>query len=168
MSKPSAKYLDLPFSEAIGFFRQKVNLPSERWDDLWQGMHSRAFVVAGAAKTDLLTDLRAAVDKAIADGTTLADFRKDFNGIVDRHGWNPKGGRAWRAGVIFDTNLAVAYAAGSYAQLTDPAVLAARPYWRYLPSSSAEKRPDHRRWYNLVVRYDDPFLRTHFPPNGWG
>lgn len=168
MNRPSAKYLDLPFEEAIEFFRQKVNLPSKRWDDLWQGMHSRAFVVAGATRAELLTDLRAAVDKAISKGTTLADFRKDFDALVEKHGWNHKGGRAWRSGVIFDTNLSVAYAAGNHRQMTDQAVLAVRPYWRYLPSSSANRRQDHRRWYNLVLRHDDPFWRTHRPPNDWG
>ncbi len=168
MRGPSAQYLSLPFSDAIGFFRQKVALPTKAWDDLWQGMHSRAFVVAGATKTELLTDLRGAVDKAISKGTTLAEFRKDFDSIVDKHGWNHKGGRNWRSAVIYDTNLSVAYAAGHHKAMTDPAVLTARPYWRYMTSRSANPRVEHTKWYNLVLRYDDPFWKTHRPPNGWG
>lgn len=168
MKGSSAQYLSLPFSEAINFFRQKVSLPTKSWDDLWKGMHSRAFVVAGASKADLLLDIRSAVDKAISQGTTLADFRKDFDAIVDRYGWNYKGGRNWRSATIYDTNLSVAYAAGHHKAMTDPAVLSVRPYWRYLPSSAAHPRQEHQRWYNLVLPHDDPFWQTHRPPNGWG
>ena len=164
----SAKYMSLPFADAIAFFLGKLDIPTERWTDLWQGMHARAFTVAGAMKADLLADLRGAVDKAISSGTTLAEFRKDFDRIVASHGWDYKGGRAWRSRVIYQTNVSTAYHAGHYKQMTTPAMLTVRPYWRYLSSSSAEKRPEHMAWYNLVLPHDDPFWQTHYPPNGWG
>ncbi len=92
----------LPFEEAIKYFRQKVNLPTERWTDLWHGMHTRAFVVAGATKTELLSDLRGSIDKAISGGATLEDFRRDFDEIVARHGWSYNGGRNWRTNVMLE------------------------------------------------------------------
>ena len=73
----AVEYKDLPFEEAIAFFRNKVNLPTTRWTDVWKQAHDSAFMVAGAAKADLLNDLRAAVDEAISQGTTLAQFRRD-------------------------------------------------------------------------------------------
>ena len=45
-----------------------------------------AFVVAGAAKMELVDDLRTAVDASIADGETLRDFRARFDEIVAKHG----------------------------------------------------------------------------------
>ena len=54
------RYGSLPFKEAIAFFRQKLDMPSERWADVWRDAHNRAFMVAGATKTDLLADLRGA------------------------------------------------------------------------------------------------------------
>lgn len=164
----AAQYMNLPFDEAIDFFRQKVSLPTESHDDLVAGMHSRAFVVAGATKSELLLDLRKAVDEAISEGTTLADFKRNFDSIVQEHGWNYKGGRGWRTAVIYDTNLTVAYSAGRYQQMSSPAVRAVRPYLRYLKSRSATPRKEHEKWYNLVLRYDDPFWDTHYPPNGYG
>ena len=53
------------FPAAEQYFRNKVNLPTQRWDDLMRGEHARAFVVAGATRDALLTDLREAVDAAI-------------------------------------------------------------------------------------------------------
>ena len=165
---PNVEAFNLPFGEAISFFRQKVQLPTKTWKDLWKGMHARAFMVAGAAKTQLLSDFYDAVEKGIAKGTTLAEFRKDFDDIVARHGWKYKGGKGWRTGIIFNTNIKTAYAAGQHKQMTDPVILAARPYWRYVASSSKEKRPEHMQWYNLVLPAGDPWWKTHRPPNGWG
>lgn len=46
----AAKYLSLPFDQAISYFRQKINLATEAWDEIWGEMHTRAFVVAGATQ----------------------------------------------------------------------------------------------------------------------
>ena len=118
-------YGSLSFAEQIAFFRQKVNIGTARWDDLLGAAHDRAFVVAGAAKADLLADLRAAVTKAIEQGTTLATFRQDFDALVARHGWTgwtgegTAAGRAWRTRVIYETNLRASYAAGRWAQRSE-------------------------------------------------
>ena len=162
------RYSSLPFQEAIDFFREKVNLPTQRWDDLWQGMHARGFMVAGAAKNEILSDFRSAVDKAISQGTTLAEFRKDFDSIVANHGWSYKGGRNWRSELIFSTNIRTAYAAGRYKQMTDPDVASYRPYWQYRHGDSVVPRPLHLSWDGIVLPADDDWWKTHYTPNGWG
>ncbi|HVJ53462.1 MAG TPA: PBECR2 nuclease fold domain-containing protein [Aliidongia sp.] len=163
------EYAALPFQEAVEFFRQKVNVPSAKWADVLGGAHARAFTVAGATKEGMLADFRTAIDSAIADGTTLDTFRKGFDDIVQRYGWDYKGGRAWRTRTIFETNLSTAYAAGRYAQMTDPDVVRLNPYWRYRHSDNVKHpRPEHLAWDGLVLRHDDPWWSTHMPPNGWG
>jgi hypothetical protein len=96
---------NLPFEEQIAFFRNKLNIPTLKWDDLWKVQHAKGFMVAGAYKADLLADFRDSVDKAIGGGATLEDFRKDFDQIVEEHGWSYKGGRDWRTAVIYNTNV---------------------------------------------------------------
>lgn len=164
-----------PFAEQLAFFRQKIDLPSRRWDDIWQAAHDRAFIVAGASEADLIADFRAAIDRAIAGQSTLEGFRKDFDAIVARHGWTgwtgegSQAGRDWRTKVIYQTNMATSYAAGRWQQLTDPQLLQRRPYWRYVHADGVMyPRPLHVAWNGLTLRYDDPFWQTHFPPNGWG
>lgn len=165
----------LPFQEQIDFFRQKLNLPTEQYDDILGAAHDRAFVVAGAMKADLLNDLRGAVDKAIADGKSIQWFRKEFAGIVQQHGWqgwtgsDTKPGRDWRTRVIYSTNLSASYAAGRYAQLTHPDLLQSRPYWEYVHNDTVRNpREIHKKWDGTVLRYDDPWWQTHFGPNGYG
>ena len=165
---PSAEYLDLPFDEAIEFFRNKVNIPTATWKDLWKAMHARVFSVAGAMKEELIEDLRIAVEKGIFEGMTLTDFRKDFETIIQKHGWKYKGGKAWRTAVIFNTNISVAYATGHYDQMMDAEVLKARPYLCYVRASASHPRPEHQQWANVILPADDPWWDTHYPPNGWG
>ena len=159
--------LDLPFQEAIDFFRQKTNVPTQRWTDVWQDGHSRGFMVAGAASEALVEDFRQAVAKALEQGTTLAEFRRDFELTVDQHGWSYNGTPGWRAQIIYETNLSTAYAAGRYAQMTEPDTLAVFPFWQYVHSGSAHPRLDHLAWNGLTLRADDPWWNTHYPPNGW-
>jgi len=166
MSKVEAT--SLPFDEAIQFFRGKTNVPTEAWRDLQKEQHDRAFVVAGATKAELLADLRTAVDKAIAEGTTLETFRKDFDQVVAKHGWEFKGDPAWRSRVIYETNVRTAYAAGRYAQQTEPAFLERNPYWEWRHGDSRHPRPQHLAWNGMILLASDPFWVARYPPCDWG
>lgn len=168
LSFAEAKPFNLPFEEAIRFFRKKLNLTSKNWTEIWQEMHTRAFTVAGAMRDDMLADFKDAIDKALSQGTTIQDFRKSFDTIVHKYGWDYKGERGWRSAVIFDTNLRTAFAAGHYEQMTNPAVLKERPYWQYIGGLSEHPRPLHLEWSGTVLPADDPWWDTHYPPNGWG
>lgn len=161
--------LKQPFTEAVNYFRAKVNIPTAKWDDLWKGQHARGFMIAGAAKAELLGDFRAAVDRAISEGTTLETFRKDFDAIVEKHGWSYKGGHNWRSAVIYNTNIRTAYQAGRWQQLTDPEQLKINPDLEYRHSDWVRTpRLQHVAWDGLTLPADDPWWKTHYPPNGWG
>ncbi len=164
-----------PFDEQIAYLRQKLDLPTQRWDDISGRAHDRAFVVAGAAKADLLADLHQQLLTRATDGAGLNAFRKDFAAIVAKNGWTgwtgegtPEG-EAWRTRVIYQTNMATSYAAGRYRQMSDPEVLKLHPYWRYIHSEGVmHPRPLHLSWHGLTLPHDHPFWQTHFAPNGWG
>ena len=160
---------DLPFDEQIAFFKQKVRLPTARYDELTSQMHDKAFVVAGAMKADLLNDLHKAVLSAIENGEALWQFQKKFDDIFKKHGWTAGAEHsAWRAKVIYTTNLRTSHAAGRWQQMTDPDVLKARPYWQYRHVTLDNPRLNHRRLNNMVLKADDAWWRTNYPPNGWG
>lgn len=162
----------LPFPEQIAFFRRKLGnlVPTQAWDDLIAAEHDSAFMLAGAAKADLLTDLAAAVDTAISQGTGIEAFRRDFRAIVARHGWTgwtgegSVRGEAWRVGVILRTNARTSWAAGRMAQLR----AAGFPLWVYRHGGSLEPRLQHLSWDGLVLPSDHPFWATHYPPSDWG
>jgi len=156
----------LPFQQAIEFFRQKTQLPTSGWTDIWEQQHSHAFVVAGAAQDALLEDFHNAIRQAQEQGTGYAAFRKQFEEIAAKHGWAYNGSPGWRSKVIYDTNITQAYNAGRYQQMQ--AVKHLRPYWRYRHTSIEHPRLQHQAWDGLILSADDPWWDTHSPQNGWG
>ncbi|ALF02060.1 MULTISPECIES: phage head morphogenesis protein [Salipiger] len=161
-----------PFKQQVAAFRLRLRhlVPTSRWDDLRHAQHDRAFVVAGATKADLLADLAAAVDKAISEGTSLEEFRRDFRATVEKrgwHGWTGEGtaaGEAWRTRVIYRTNMRTSYMAGRHAQLTEGNFR----FWIYFHGGSAEPRILHLAWNGIALPPGHPFWVKHFPPNEWG
>ena len=164
---PSVNYGSVPFQEQIQFFRRKLNIPTESWTDIYNQEHDWAFMVAGANRDAIVADFREAVEKVIAEGGTLEEFRKDFDKIVARHGWDYNGGRSWRSRTIYETNLFSSYSAGRYEQLQS--AIGALPYWQYHHSDAVEHpRQKHLAWDGMILRADDPWWQTHFPINAWG
>lgn len=162
-----------PFTEQVAFFRRKLGnlVPTERWDDMQGAAHDDGFMVAGASQADLLTDLAAAVDKAIAEGKGIETFRKDFRAIVARNGWTgwtgegTKQGEAWRVKTILRTNAYTSYAAGRHAQLTSGDY----PFWVYRHGGSEHPRPFHLNYLNgLVLPPGHALWRKYYPPSDWG
>lgn len=154
------------FDEAIRYLKGKLPEGSMAWDDLAGPVHGKVFTVAGAVKADLVRDLQAAMVSALENGTTITQFRKDFDRAVQEHGWAYRGKRGWRTSVIFDTNMRSAHMAGRWAQLQ--AGKARRPFLQYRTAGDARVRPQHRAWNGLIYPVDDAFWQTHYPPNGWG
>lgn len=159
--------VSLPFREQNEFLRRKLNLPTESWTDIYTREHDYAFVVAGANRDELVADFRQAVEKAITGGTSLEEFRREFDAIVARHGWSYNGGRNWRSRVIYETNLRSSYMAGRYEQLM--AVREERPYWQYIHNDAVEHpREEHEAWNGMILHWSDPWWQYHFPINAWG
>lgn len=163
------------YKEAVDYFKQKINLPTRRWNDLEGAMHTRAFTVAGAMRADILLDFRKAVDRAIEKGDSLQDFRNNFYDIAKK--WRaadpsfdakmekPKYG-AWRSKVIYQTNMVTAAAAAQERQARAmPDVFTHAKYiCQMLPGS----RDEHKAWNGTVLPVNDPWWEKHSPPNGFG
>ncbi|MGV3581877.1 MAG: PBECR2 nuclease fold domain-containing protein [Methylophilus sp.] len=156
----------LPFKEAINFYRDKIKLPTSGWTDIWEQQHSKAFVVAGAQSDSLLQDLYNAIQDAKQSGGGYSDFKERFQEITTRHGWSYNGAPNWRSRVIYDTNITQAYNAGRYVQMQ--AVKHLRPYWQYRHTSIENPRLNHKSWDGLILPADDAWWDTHMPQNGWG
>ncbi|WP_374607123.1 phage minor head protein [Thermomonas sp.] len=157
----------LPFQQQIAFLRNKRNVLTESWVDVWGSQHDNAFMVAGANRIELVADFRDAVRGAVEDGETLEAFRKRFDTIVAKHGWDYTGGRNWRSRVIYETNLRQSYNAGRWHQ--EQALKKVMPWKQYKHSDAVmHPRPVHQSWDGMVLHIDDPAWKVIHPMNGWG
>ncbi len=170
----------LPPAEAIRFFESKGYQVSFDWRDLWQQEHAHAFTAAKSAGFDILSDLYAAADAALKDGTTLHEFQRRLTPILQHKGWwgrkqvtdpltgetvEAQLGSPHRLRIIFDTNLRMAYATGRWQRIQR--AKQRLPFLRYSAVQDNRTRPHHAAWHGLILPVDHPFWNTHFPPNGW-
>ena len=159
------RIFNLPFDEATSFFRNKLTIESDAWDDLTGAAHAKAFTSAGAYQAELLAEIRKMTDKAIAGGMDIREFRKQFLPLVEKYGWQLKGGGpAWRSDIIWRTNITTAYQAGRWQQFEDGGI----EYLRYDHlDGQMYPRLNHQRLDGMILPIDDPFWTVNYPPNGW-
>ncbi len=156
----------VPFEEAIEAFTGKVPMTADEFYALAEEARAAAFTVAGVARMDVLVDIHKAVEKAISEGETLADFRDRFDEIMEARGWAaPPGLTPWRLETIFRTNVQTAYSTGRYKQMVDQKD--AFPYWEYDAVNDSRTRPTHAALDGKVFPADHPFWDTWYPPNGY-
>jgi uncharacterized protein with gpF-like domain len=171
----------LPPQEAIDYFRAKGYQIGFSYLDVWLEEHQVAFTVAKAMELDLLVDIRAQVDAALVNGTTLQTFIDELRPNLVKRGWwgarevlDPVTGKAVlsqlgsprRLKTIYDTNLRTAHAEGQWQRIQ--AAQETLPYLMYDHTPSAHERPEHVAWDGLVLRADDPWWRRHMPVRAWG
>lgn len=166
--------------EALDYLKRKKLRPAFSYKDVWNEEHAAAFTVAKAMQLDVLSDIKKAVEKAVEDGTTFEQFKKDLKPTLMQKGWwgkkdmvdpltgktvNAQLGSDRRLKTIYSTNLRSAFQKGQYdrAMSSD-----AHPYLMYHLGPSVHHREQHARWNNLIRPKDDPIWNEIFPPNGYG
>ena len=85
-------YSARPPKEALDWFSAKKLRPGFDHRDVWREEHATSFTVAKAMQTDVLADIRAETERALADGHTFRDFAKDLTPMLQkkRAGGAPK------------------------------------------------------------------------------
>lgn len=159
-----ADFTTTPFVEALRAFLGKKVVTRRTFDRMAAAAKKKAFTVAGLARRDMLTTAHAELASAIEAGDDLRNFSKALSARFDSAGWtrlNPS-----HVETVFRNGVMGAYSDGRKAQMTQPAVLAARPYWQILGVDDARTRPAHRKAHGKVLPASDPFFTRAGPPFG--
>jgi SPP1 gp7 family putative phage head morphogenesis protein len=179
--------IDLPLSalfamlpeKAIEYFQSKGYAISWNWWDVWQEAQAKSFTVTRGMRQDILADIRAALEKALAEGQTVKMSSDNLEPVLKAKGWwgkqeilSPEGnlvkvqlGSPWRLKTIYRTNLQTSYMSGRYQQFYQNT--GARPYLMYVAVMDQRTRPSHGLMNGRVFRWDDPIWKTHKPPLGF-
>lgn len=163
-------------AQAIEYLETKELQTTWDWTEQLTINNANVFVVAKAAKMSILQDIRNEVLNAIENGETLRGFQKRLEPTLRAKGWWGKVldentgktiqlGSPHRLKTIYQTNLQSSYAAGRWTRQEDGK--AERPYLMYDAVMDMSTRPAHAALNGIVKRVDDPFWRTHYPPNGY-
>lgn len=147
--------------EAIAWFRARVPVRKSEWERLEERARRRAFTVAGVAHLGLITDVWEALDRAISEGTTFEDFQAE---VSDRLAHNWGGENPGRLRTIFQTNVQMAYQAGRWKQMTEPAVLKGRPFWLFDAVIDSATTAICQERNGTVRAASDPWWERNYPP----
>lgn len=166
--------------QALDYIKNKSLRPAFSYKDVWNEEHAAAFTVAKAMQLDVLSDIKTAVEKAVENGTTFEQFKKDLKPTLMQKGWwgrremadqltgetvDAQLGSDRRLNTIYQTNLRSAYQKGQYDRTM---ASDAHPYLMYRIGASVRHREQHLKWANLILPKDDPLWNSIFPPNGYG
>lgn len=167
--------------EVLRYFRAKKSIPTFDWRDIAPEEHAYSWTVAKSMEGDVLEDIRAAVDDAIANRVPFEDFQKSLTPILQQKGWwgrriqeDPKDGvpkvvqlgSPRRLRTIYWANTRTAHAAGEWERTERNKRFL--PFLVYTLSTAERRRLEHERYVGIVAPVDDPIWNRLYPPNGWG
>lgn len=145
------------FLEALQFARsRKIVLPDEFYS-LDLKTRQLATTVSFLSSIEQIQTVIAAVNKAIADGSTFEDFKK----VVAEN--EIKLSEPYLKNV-FRTNIQTAYSHGRWQQ--QQRNRDKRPYLMYSAIDDSRVRPSHLALNRIIRHIDDPFWLMYYPP--WG
>jgi SPP1 gp7 family putative phage head morphogenesis protein len=149
------------FEEALSWFRERVPMTDPAFREVQGRARRLAFWVAGASNLDTVNDVWDAIERSLAKGSTLEDFKREVGDKLAAEWGKPDSARLE---VIFRNNLQTAYSAGRYRLETAPAVRKRRPYREFVPLLDSRTTVVCRNLKGVIRRTDDPWWLSHYPP----
>ncbi len=162
-------FVGKPFAEAIRLFKSREILSKDKFEQLTAAAKRRAFTVARLARQELLVaahaELSRQLESAPATGPDLSDFRTFVSERLESAGWTPA--NPSHVETIYRTNVVSAYSAGRHAEMTEPAVLEARPVWGIMGVRDDRQRATHRAAHGTMLPASHEFWKRAYAPFGY-
>lgn len=151
-----------PFDEAVEAFQSRSILDYATFDRLRGESKRQAFSVATLFPRRAVAAAHGALLASIEGGESLSSFRERLDVAIAPY--NRLG--ASHVETVFRNAVMGSYADGRHEQMTQPAVLRARPYWQVLGVNDDRSRRTHAFMHRKAMLASDPFwTAVRFP---WG
>lgn len=159
-----------PNETAASYIRGKAVADPKNFGALPDQLKQRAFTVAGIEQLDVLRKIRDAIAK-LPEGASWDEAKKDVAEKISPFigSGNAKvdvSAAKARAEFMLRTHGFQAYAVARHQQQMETAQ--DFPYWRYETVGDNRVRAGHAALDGKVLRSDDPWWKTHYPPWDWG
>lgn len=148
------------FEEAVEEFARRRVVTREEADALEGYARKRVWWISGVAQMDIVQDAHESIVKAMADGVSFEDWKKEIGPKLEK-AWGRKDGH--RILTIFRNATHQAYAAGRERQMRDPDVLALRPYHEFVAVEDLSECEVCAKCNGVIRLADDPWWFGHTP-----
>ena len=154
-----------PNEAAADYIRGKAVADPKNFGALPNQLKQRAFTVAGIEQMDALRKLRDIIAK-LPEGANWDNVKKDLAAEISIYtGVDAKAAKA-RAEHTLRMQGFQAYAVARHQQQVS--TVGSHPYWMYETVGDNRVRAGHAALDGKVLRADDPWWKTHYPPWDWG
>lgn len=154
-----------PNKAAADYIRGKAVADPKNFGALPDQLKQRAFTVAGIEQLDALRKLRDAIAK-LPEGASWDEAKKDVATQISTYtGGDMKAAKA-QAEHLLRVQGFQAYSVARHQQ--QMATVRSHPYWMYETVGDNRVRAGHAALDGKVLRADDPWWKTHYPPWDWG
>ncbi len=159
-----------PNEAAADYIRGKAVADPTNFGNLPDQLKQRAFTVAGIEQLDALRRMRDIIAK-LPEGASWDEAKRELAAEispfidVEDDSKRTTASKA-RAEFLLRTHGFQAYAVARHQQ--QMSVARDFPYWKYETVGDARVRPGHAALDGKVLRADDPWWKTHYPPWDWG
>lgn len=142
--------------EVRDYFESLGIVLSDDWEDFLKRFEKDAFKIAGVNNANHLMDAKKLISDAIANGTPLRDFKKQFRASMNL--------RAWHADLVVTQNISNAYNGGRFQQQSEDV-----DYFPYLQpiAMGDNKSTPGCKWLdqqNICFKITDKNLKLMYPP----
>ncbi|HKV94893.1 MAG TPA: phage minor head protein [Candidatus Angelobacter sp.] len=155
----------VPPTQAIQRVLNLIGMSRNAFDGLAQRYKMQAFTVAGISDVRLIEQIKNALADVMQAGGTEKDFQAAVNALTDAAGVARLA--KTQIDTVFQTAVQTAYQNGRFEQMTDPAVVAALPYWMYRTAGDDRVRPAHAALDGFCAKYNDVVWNRLYPPCGY-
>jgi len=164
-----AAFLDMPFDEAVAFFRSKGLMTEAEFDALRDRYREGGFIARRLASERLQELARASLARLLDQGMTLREIRAVLGNAesVEAQALGITPAAPHYIETIIRTNVATAYGAGRWEAMNSPAVAKLRPFLQYRCAGDSRVRPNHRALHGLVFPQGSDVAAYYAPPLGF-
>ena len=151
------------FAEAREYMESRFNLPATVFHQTSQEMKKYAFTVASIVREDILLNVSDKLLESYDRGFSFNSFKKslkdgklqkELEELTDK-----------QLELVYTQNMNSAYSYGRYQGLMEAVDIF--PNWEYITIGDNRVRASHKALNGTIRRFDDPFWKSFYPPNGY-
>ena len=158
---PGAVDSDVEFDPAVSWFQKRLGMTRAQVDALALEYRRKVFFVTGLSDLEAIKAVQDSLARALENGATFEEWKAQVKEKGLFRG--PQFTKA-RLETIFRTNMQNAFATGRYMELTAPAVLKRRPYWRFSAVRDNRTTKVCAASHGTILPASHEWWKTHIPP----
>lgn len=152
------------FDAAADWFLGRIAITKGWYEGLALKWRRHTFTAANLATLQMVAELQQSLLDAMNEGKHLRDWKREYLATLEAQWAGSVKDPGFRASTIYRNALQRSYNTGRWVVHTDPAVMAARPYWMFDAIIDGRETDICRERDGTILAADHPWWGANYPP----